>query len=514
MAKAEFDPEDRAFGQAIEAICYVNPFSRDRQEVERRALGGAYQDVADAWALGPGHTNKNLLPLKEKTEAFLERVRARVPNASQEERQWYGAALRFFSYYEFRDTFTALVDQSQEARFSQRKITAFGKFQKRLHALLPRTDLIAELFGSLEHLFAIEFQFHRAFHHIFDTIVGASGPAQRLRERVWESVFTCDRRRYERGLYRRMHRINTLVLGPSGTGKELVARAIGLSRYLPFDRSTARFEEEITDTFLALNISALSPSLVESELFGHKRGSFTGAVQDRAGFFEVCPEHGTVFLDEVGELSLELQVKLLRTLQTREFQRVGEVEPRRFEGKLVSATNRDLVREMERGTIREDFYYRLCSDVVETPSLRAQLADNPRDLGLLVSHVAKRHFEGSDADEIAAATERFIETELGLDYPWPGNVRELEQCVLNIAVRGEYRGPGKRPTDERSVASDLSQEFLDASMDVERLLDVYCTLGYQKTGSFSEAGRRIGIDRRTIKARLDRALLSRLRRGS
>lgn len=512
MAQVAFDAEDRAFGEAIEAICYVNPFSRERQELERRALGGLYQDVADAWALGPGHQNKNLEPLKQKAGAFIERVGPRLARVSGAERQLFGAALRFFSYYEFRDTFHTLVAEAQEARFSQRKVNAFGKFQQRVHALLPRPELIPELFGSLEHLFAVEFQVHRAFQRIFETIVGASSAAQRLRERVWESVFTFDRRRYERGLYRRMHRINTLIVGPSGTGKELVARAIGLSRYVPFDRGSARFEEEIADTFLAVNISALSPSLVESELFGHKRGSFTGAIQDRSGFFEVCPEHGTVFLDEVGELSLELQVKLLRTLQAREFQRVGEVEVRRFEGKLVTATNRDLERELQSGRIREDFYYRLCADVVETPSLSAQLEDCPDDLDLLVSHVANRHFDPEDAAEIARSARRFIEEHLGLDYPWPGNVRELEQCVLNVAVRGVYRGRA-RVTDP-SRAAELGKAFTDATLDVERLLDVYCTLGYAKTGSFSEAGRRLGIDRRTIKTRLDRDLLARLRVSS
>jgi DNA-binding NtrC family response regulator len=151
---------------------------------------------------------------------------------------------------------------------------------------------------------------------------------------------------------------------------------------------------------------------------------------------------------------------------------------------------------------------------VETPSLQAQLADSPDDLALLVTHVASKHFEGEDAIEIASAARRFIEQHLGLDYRWPGNVRELEQCVLNVAVRGEYRGPGRTPSEHRSVASELSAEFLNAALDVERLLDVYCTLGYEKTGSFSEAGRRLGIDRRTIKARLDRGLLGRLRRGS
>src|SRR4030095_10303350 len=116
--------------------------------------------------------------------------------------------------------------------------------------------------------------------------------------------------------------------------------------------------------FYALNPSALSPTLIESELFGHRRGAFTGAVQDRAGWLEVCPATGTVFLDEIGELDPAIQVKLLRVLQSRTFQRLGDTRDRPFLRKLIAATNRDLGREMAAGEFRKDFYYRLCSDFV------------------------------------------------------------------------------------------------------------------------------------------------------
>lgn len=512
QATRVFNPTDRTFAEALDALVYVNPFSPQRLALERQALSSDYQDVTDAWALGPGHKNANLLPLKTRTLRFLQQQRPQLGALPPDELRLYASALRSFIYYDFLNDFETLCRQSEESRFSQRRVTAFERFARAIAELVPDERVREQLFGTMEHLFACQFQVFRGFQRIFGTIIGASRPAQRLRAAAWESVFTYDMRRYERGVYRAMHNVNTLIVGPSGTGKELVARAIGLARYLPFDGQSLRFQEEVTDAFFALNVAALPKTLLESELFGHKRGSFTGAVQDRVGWLEACPEHGTVFLDEVGELELAVQVKLLRTLQSREFQRVGELEPRRFKGKMVSATNRDLAVEIEKGAMREDFYYRLCSDVVETPSLQTQLADCPDDLRLLVMHAARRHFDDQDAADIAVEAERFIHEELGAGYGWPGNVRELEQCVLNVAVRGYYR-PSRSHASElsRSAREGLAAEFVAGELDADRLLDVYCTLLYAKTGSFSEAARRLGLDRRTVKARVDQSLLERLR---
>jgi len=140
--------------------------------------------------------------------------------------------------------------------------------------------------------------------------------------------------------------VTTLVTGPSGSGKELVSRAIGLSGYIPFDRASVEFRSDFVSSYRAVNIAAFSSSLVESELFGHAKGAFTGAVSSRAGWLEVCGKDGSILLDEIGELEMPTQVKLLRVLQNREFQRSGESKTRKFEGKLIAATNRDLKEEI------------------------------------------------------------------------------------------------------------------------------------------------------------------------
>src|SRR5208283_2783648 len=140
----------------------------------------------------------------------------------------------------------------------------------------------------------------------------------------WQSIFTHNIRRYRRAFYNRMGDFATLITGPSGTGKELVARAIALSRYIPYDVASQSFGQDLAASFHPIHIGALTSTLVESELFGHRRGAFTGADKDRRGWLETCPPLGAVFLDELGELTTDVQMKLLRVIETRTFTPVGE----------------------------------------------------------------------------------------------------------------------------------------------------------------------------------------------
>ncbi|MGE0824653.1 MAG: sigma-54-dependent transcriptional regulator [Candidatus Binatia bacterium] len=359
------------------------------------------------------------------------------------------------------------------------------------------------------HLFACFFQLRRAFHHIIESIVGSSMAAARLRAAVWQSLFTYDIRRYRRTLFDRMGDFTTLIRGPSGTGKELVARAIGLSRYIPFEPKALTFNEDFASAFYAINLSALPSTLIESELFGHRRGAFTGALQDRRGWLEVCPSRGTVFLDEVGDLDAAIQVKLLRVLQTRIFQPLGETTSRHFQGKLIAATNRDLTKAMRGGAFREDFYYRLCSDVIVTPSLHEQVQESPEVLRELLLFISRR-ITGAEAEAIAEEVEIWIAQHLGRDYPWPGNIRELEQCVRNVLVRREYR-PSQTP--ERAVPDELSAVLASTSVTAEELLQRYCTIVYAQTGSYEETARRLQLDRRTVKSKILPELLDELRQS-
>ena len=262
------------------------------------------------------------------------------------------------------------------------------------------------------------------------------------------------------------------------------------------------FPGEDAAAFFPINISALSPTLVESELFGHRRGAFTGAVADRKGWLEICPDFGSVFLDELGDLDPAIQVKLLRVIETRTFHPVGDTAGRQFRGKLIAATNRDLPAAMRQGRFREDLYYRLCSDQVTTPSLAEQLADSPDLLRDLVVHMARR-VAGEEARELAAEVEAWIAANLGADYPWPGNFRELEQCVRNVLIRHNYRPAA---TAVGSPAEEFLRDARAGRLTADALLRRYVTLVYTETGSYEETARRLALDRRTVKSKVDRAL--------
>jgi DNA-binding NtrC family response regulator len=373
-----------------------------------------------------------------------------------------------------------------------------------------------------EHLFACFFLFRRAFYHIFFNIVGTSRPIARLRSSVWESIVTHDLLGWMQGLHDRMKDIPTLITGPSGTGKERVAEAIGRSPYIPFDPKKG-FETHFLKAFNPVNLSALSPLLIESELFGHVKGAFSGAVRDRIGRLEECPECGAVFLDEIGELTKEIQVKLLRVLQTRRFQRVGENEDRVFRGKVIAATNRDLAAEMQAGRFREDFYYRLCADQITTPSLREQLEDRPEDLPLMMKFVCRSVVGENKADELAGEVVDWIERHLP-HHAWPGNFRELEQCVRSYTIRREYQpprpgrpradeGPPRLPCDPvEDACAPLAAAVLKVGADCpeektlkeKRLFDRIkrrlFTLVRAGTDTKQEAAAHLGIDVRTLDA--------------
>ena len=439
---------ERDFATALSHLACANPFLPERIEWERRALGGEHLPVDAVWHAGadPGGENPNEVRIAERAAALAEALRDRLAGgarAAPAELELYRDLAAYLLYYRYQARLHAALGVPGRPDFG-----FYGEFAaEHDHFFAPGKPRIE---GDPAHLFACCFQVRRAFHSIFRSIIGGSMPAARLRAQVWQSIFTCDLRRYQRSLYLRLGDVTTLVTGPSGTGKELVARAIALSRYIPFDPPTRSFGEKPEEAFFPLNLSALSPTLIESELFGHRRGAFTGAVGDRAGWLEVCPPLGTVFLDEIGEVDAAIQVKLLRVLETRTFQRLGDTRERRFRGKVVAATNRDLAREMGAGLFREDLYYRLCADRIETPSLAERVRDTPGEIADLVLFLAERQVGEELAPRAGAGGRR-------LDRP-PARPRlpVARQRPRARAVREQHpdprRVPPRRAPDRRRPA--------------------------------------------------------------
>jgi DNA-binding NtrC family response regulator len=281
-----------------------------------------------------------------------------------------------------------------------------------------------------------------------------------------------------------------LITGESGTGKELVARAIHTLSPLR-DRP-----------FIVCNCTTLAPTLLESELFGYVRGAFTGADRDRKGLFEAA-HGGTIFLDEIGELPLGVQVKLLRVLENREIKRIGSPEPLRVDIRVIAATNRDLPQMVQHGTFRDDLYYRLNVGAIQLPPLR----ERPEDVEPLVGHFITicndklgRSVAGVSPQVLAILTR----------YPWPGNVRELANVIERamVVAKGsvilpEHLPPhlfeAMRPASANGDANRPPELSLEAA-EREQILRALQASG----GKRIEAARLLGLSRRTLYRKLDR----------
>ena len=498
----------RALLQAVSELAYGNPFLPERVKSERAVLGDEFVEGEPVWSYRveqPG-PRENVWRVHRRLEPLVEQLRARLASGvetREPELLLYEDAVLHLLYTRYYGRFYDMAfGRAQTGRWQ-----FYADFREDWRHFLEIAGVRFPTGHEPRHTFACFRQIQSAFERTFRDIIGSSMPAARLRAAVWQSIFTHDMRRYRRTLFARMGEFATLITGPSGTGKELAARAIAESRYAPFDAQRMAFANDGMDSFFPINISALSPTLVESELFGHRRGSFTGAVGDRKGWLETCPELGSVFLDELGDLDPAIQVKLLRVIETRTFHPVGDTVGRRFLGKLITATNHDLGTAMRQKRFREDLYYRLCSDQVTTPSLADQLADSPGGLRELVLYMSVR-VAGAEGEALAVEVMQWIDRNLGHDYQWPGNYRELEQCVKNVLIRRDYRPPQGR---EEDPVEEFAGEAKSGQLPAGDLLTRYVTLVYSRNGSYEETARRLGLDRRTVKAKVDGAYLKRLR---
>jgi transcriptional regulator with GAF, ATPase, and Fis domain len=236
--------------------------------------------------------------------------------------------------------------------------------------------------------------------------------------------------------------------------------------------------------------------LIESELFGHRKGAFTGAIDGHEGVFARCSAHGALFLDEIGEVSIPVQIKLLQVLQERAFTPLGGHEKKRFAGRVIAATNRSLGTLRRDGHFRDDFFYRLCSDVIEVPSLRKRIAESPGELDQLVQLMVARITGTENAELVAEATEA-LARDLPSDYSWPGNVRELEQAVRRILLTGRYAPQlADATTDESEI---LVRQMRAGELTSAQLLAQYCAILYRKFGTYAMVAEKSGIDPRTAR---------------
>ena len=295
-------------------------------------------------------------------------------------------------------------------------------------------------------------------------------------------------------VFRVVHKVaasasTVLIYGESGTGKELVARAL-------------HHESERRDRpFYAVNVAALPESILEAELFGYEKGAFTGADSRKIGIFEQA-SGSTLFLDEVGDLKKDLQVKLLRVLQEREILRVGGTERLKVDLRIVAATNHDLERAVRDGAFREDLYYRLNVIPIVLPPLRVRRTDIP----LLVEHFLKKY---ADPSRPRSASREALE--MLMAYDWPGNVRELEAVIERALLLGESDQllPADLPAAVRTRAVSPREgvpiEIPEAGIDLEALERSLILKALERAGgNVTRAARLVGLSRRTLQYRLEK----------
>ena len=279
--------------------------------------------------------------------------------------------------------------------------------------------------------------------------------------------------------------IPILITGDSGVGKELAASAIHYH------------SRRAAGPYFQLNCATLSPELTSSELFGHRRGAFTGASADRRGFFEQA-DGGTLFLDEVGELSPDVQAKLLQVLQDGQVQRLGEERPRRVDVRVLAATNRRLQTEVAEGRFRADLYYRLAGATIHIPPLH----ERKEDIRLLAEHFLRQLGKELDRPSLSLGPDAL---EALIDRPWPGNARELQNVLRLAAIRaedgvidavhleeGHVSGRASRPVSTSSpTLAEIEQKAMDDALR-------------EAEGNVTEAAKRLGIDRTTLWRKMKR----------
>jgi DNA-binding NtrC family response regulator len=488
MADLKLSSEERALCGLVREACIANHFSQERLRLDEK-ISGVTGETSRKQTFSRALANVGGMVMRMEVEN-----RADYNLYREQDQELVLFTFLFEIFHAFMEEFDRHILAQAEAGnkvlrvdFAQK---AFALFKKRGFS---REDGVR--------YFEIFFQLRRAYYFIEQKLVGSSPCMQKLRTGLWNNIFTHDLLFYKQHLISRMEDFSTLILGDTGSGKGTAASAIGRSGFIPFNEKTGAFAESFAKTFVSINLSQFPESLIESELFGHKKGAFTGAVEEHEGIFDTCSPHGSIFLDEIGDISIPVQIKLLQVLQERFFMPVGSHEKRRFSGRVVAATNKDISELRKKGLFRNDFYYRLCSDIIRMPTLHERIAENPAELENLIEHFTKS-ITGSSNEELVKSIKKIVDKDLGKNYQWPGNVRELEQCIRRIIIRQEYKG------DRQSCSTDelgaLIEDMRNESLTAESLLSKYCNILYEKHGSLEAVGSILNLDRRTVKRYIDK----------
>lgn len=477
----QFSKEDKNFFSLVSNAIRANPFSEERNIINSK--------IASLPSTTPylKLITKVMEIVNHKINLLEKQGKANINNYANNDKNIMNSVFLFEFFHNFIEDFDKLIidqinagDISIKVPFAEK---AFNYLNKR------------GIFGNdADYYFALCFQIRKAYYFIVNYLIGTSNCMKELRKRLWNNIFTSDIDLYNKYLLNKMEDFSTLILGETGTGKGAAAFAIGRSGFIPYDSKSQSFKESFNKSFISINLSQYPENLIESELFGHKKGAFTGATENYTGILKLCSRYGAIFLDEIGEVSIPIQIKLLKVFQERIFNPVGSHEKIKFEGRIIAATNKDIISIRNQKKIRDDFFYRLCSDIIEVPPLRQRIKEDIKELYDLINYSIK-NIIGNESEELTILVKDVILNKLGADYNWPGNVRELEQCIRSILLKRDY----KVILNEKNQEPDFIDKIKEGTINIEELIKGYCKSLYNKYNSYQDVSNITGLDWRTVK---------------
>ena len=475
--------KEKSFFKVVQETVFCNPFSPQRIKMDCQIANAHNKPHRDALIMAIETVASQVRDLMKQGKGDLRAY------SSEKDRHLVRSGFLFHLFYQYLDQFDSLISNQIQSKDQPCQVPFATEVLERMNNMGFKKE-------EALHYFAFMYQLRRAFYFIYKGLVGQSASMEDLRCRLWNNIFTFDSRLYENYLWDRMEDFSTIILGETGTGKGAAAAAIGRSGYIPFNEKAGCFFESFTNNFIPINLSQYPESLIESELFGHKKGAFTGATADHLGVFSRCSKYGTIFLDEIGDVSVPIQIKLLQILQERTFTMVGDHKQVKFQGRVIAATNRSLKELRNQGKFRDDFYYRLCSDVITVPTLRDQIKENPKSFDEILKHTVDR-IMGKPSTELHTVIKNILVAELDKDYAWPGNVRELEQAVRRVLITSQYKTMSEEVSPP--VQNSILEHIQTGNLDAKNLLESYCTILYQKYGTYEKVAQITKLDRRTVK---------------
>jgi two-component system, NtrC family, response regulator HydG len=510
-------PSRLGYAEALSRLYITNPFVPAWTDLHKAALGERYVPGDHASLTLAGAPSANRRDIAEKIALLVgaaSRHLAAGGTATPRELAIYQGLVIYSLWDDFGPELQRIIDEDRiDAPF-------YDDFAERYRATLGFPGLTVPEPGRL---FAFFYQARRAWYFARTKILGGSPSAAAARAAIWRAIMGGDVRTYASDLYLRMHRTPVLITGETGTGKELAAECIGWSRYIPFDVAPRRFAFRHAERHHARNLCETPPELLPSALFGHKRGSFTGATSDMTGFFALPLPGGSLQLDEFGELPLHVQAQLLRPLEGRQYLPIGETRLRPIECLLIFTTNRDLEAMCREGTFRPDLHERMKGVHIHMPSLLQMLREAPGEMRVhVMAFVAG---EISSAAEVEAMTDRIMNAigATGASYGWSRNVRELKNFVVSYVINDgqvvEPWGPAPASSQASPVADEsgpesscppssgiLGPRAKAGEVSLDELTRAFVVQVHVLTGgSLRETARRTSLDYRTVKRYLDPA---------